>query len=133
MHRVFTVERATGSDKDHLQWWAIGTYSTEGEAIDHARAAKAEPGTVGVRVRQFWIQSSLTPSHAKLRTEWPDVQPDQLAEWRCPDHPMTVAKVFKGGTEPRCPECRATMVPSSFADAPIIDLTDLPTNKDQTK
>lgn len=133
MHRVFVVERALGEDQATLRWVSVGSYSTEFEAINHAREVKAAPDTKGVRVRQFWVTADITPAHAKFRAQFAPVDDNTLTTFTCQYHPKVLARSFIGGTEPRCTECKTVMVPVSFANSPVVDLADLPPTKDPTK
>lgn len=118
LKRVYVVEVMVGDDpglcQDHdapVRWVSTGSYSTESEALDHAR----DPAeTRDTRVRQFWVESGPPMTVAGVPSKAPMVSGEDLTDFRC-DQCNTTAKGYEGGTPPRCQSCSREMLPDSMA------------------
>lgn len=123
MVRVYVVEVAKKRDptmakltKDDVEWWSRGTHNTPEEAGRHAMDERQHIGKdiVGVRVRQFWVQSVIPQLVAKAKATNVIVPEAPLVEFVCMDHPTERARATSAV---KCPECKAVMVTLDFYNA----------------
>jgi hypothetical protein len=118
MVRRYVVEVAKkpttpNTTKDDLNWVSRGSYDTPEEAARRATDEKQHIGKdiVGVRIRQFWVQSFLTQAQAKARAQNVIIPDAPLVDYVCMDHPEEHARAT---STPRCPVCRSPMVTKDF-------------------
>lgn len=130
MKRIYVVERMPISDNpaDKDLWLSVGTYDQPADAGKHAADLKPTVGVLnrGVRVRQFWVEST-TPEQHPLQARATTPVDVPLVELQCIDHPDVRVSVYDqttAGPRPKCKYCQKQLVRPEFAEALDLGLAD---------